>query len=212
MRSAFLIISLVCLTFAAKGQFGQDIIESFHNKPKFFFDLTGYTSFMKGDYATFSGIRTGLNFNNTMKVGVGISRLNSSVVTPIHISENNLDYTTNGALRLMYGEVIIEYLFYKDESWQISLPIGFGYGRMHYKYISRSVDALSRSPSYSIWLFHPEVAGEYKVLKWVGATASIGGLTSLNSVKEFNGSIASPTFSIGVKLFFDEIWNNLFKK
>jgi hypothetical protein len=212
MRSAFFLVYFVSITFFANAKFGQDIIESFSSKPRFFLDVTGYTSFMKGDQATFSGIRTGLNYNNTVKVGLGISRLNSSVVTPIQVFENNSDYTTNGALRLLYGEVIFEYVFYKEKSWQLSVPIGLGLGKMHYKYISRSDDALTRSPSYPVWLFHPELAAEYKVLKWVGATASFGCLTSLGSTKKFYGNLSTPTFSVGVKLYFDAIWDEVFNK
>jgi hypothetical protein len=204
-----LFISTVFLAFfsAAKAQFPEDIRASLREKPKFFFNLTGYTSFISGNWATFSGARFGLNYNNTIKLELGISNLRSSVVVPLQIQEGDLKYSTNGSLHFTYAEVCMQYIFYKDEAWEISLPVSIGAGSAHYNYISRSNAGLASSISYTAWVIQPAVAAQYTVLKWVGTNASLGYLASLHS-SPFN----SVTFSIGFSLFLDEIWKDAVQK
>src|SRR5437763_12385180 len=104
MRSVGIALILFIASFFAQAQFPDDIATSLHQKPKLFFNFTGYTSYIKEDWATFSGIRAGLNFNNTVKFGLGVSHLNSSVVTPIHITEDKMNYSVNASLHFTYAE------------------------------------------------------------------------------------------------------------
>jgi hypothetical protein len=212
MRCLLLALIFSASLSNAKAEFPQSVSESLHQKPKLFFSFTGYTSFIKGDWATFSGLRGGLNFNNTLKFGLGISHLNSSVVTPIHIKENNLDYSTNGSLKFIYGEASVEYIFYDQAPWQFSVPVSVGCGSAHYNYISRSNYELTNSSDYTLWILQPEANAQYTILKWIAANASLGYLSSLHAPAEIKGSISSVTFSIGFRLFLDEIWKSMRQK
>jgi hypothetical protein len=207
MRLTFLVFFSTWLLFAKAG-FPQSIGESLHTTPKLFSSFTGYTSFIKGDLATFSGIRGGLNFNNTLKFGIGISHLNSSVVTPIYIKENDLNYSTNGSLKFTYGEVSAEYVFYNQPPWQFSIPVSIGFGSAHYNYISRTNYKLTHSSNYSMWILQPEADAQYIILRWIAANSSLGYVTMLYAPDKTKGSINSVTFSVGFRLFLDEIWKS----
>jgi hypothetical protein len=212
MRSVCIAVSLIAFSFFAKAQFPQDIAESFSAKPQFFFDFTGYTSFIKKDWANFTGIRFGLNYNEKVKVGLGVSYLNSPVVTPIHITEEDVSYTTNGKLRFTYAEASLEYIFYNEAAWQFSLPLTIGGGRAHYKYISRSKEELANSRSYAAWIFLPEVTAQYTVLNVAAATGSLGYLGTLHAPAQLKKSFNSITFSVGFTLFLDQIWKSVSQK
>jgi hypothetical protein len=187
----------------------QSIGTSLEEKPKFFFNFTGYTSFIKGDWATFSGLRTGLNYNNTLKFGIGVSYLNSSVVSPIHIKENNISYSTNGSLKITYAEFSVEYIFYNKPPWQFSFPLSLGCGNAHFNYISRSNAELRQSSNYTLWLMQPEGDAQYTILKWIAVNSALGYLTSIHAPEHIEDSITSFTFSLGFRLFLDEIWKSV---
>jgi len=212
VRRIFILTALSAFCFSAKAEFPQDVHGAFSGKPKPFVSLTGYTSFIKGDWAAFSGIRGGVNFNNVFKFGAGISHLSSSVVKAIPVSENELSYTTNAALHFTYGEVSAEYIFYNEDEWQLSIPLVIGCGNAHYNYISHSTDVLTYSPNYTVWITEPEVAAQYTILKWLGAGASLGYLGTLHAPAAIRGSFNSFTFSAGFNLFVDEVWKSVFQK
>jgi hypothetical protein len=196
----------------ACAQFPRDICTSFKEKPQFFLDFTGYTSFIHGDWGIFSGMRAGLNYNQTVKVGLGFSYLNSSVVTPIHISENELNYTTNGLLRFTYAEATFEYIFYKTDDWQLSFPLTVGGGKAHYKYISRTNSEQARSPGYAAWIVEPAITAQYILLDCAGANASLGYRSTLAAGPEIKSNLNSVTFSLGFQLLLYEIYRMAFPK
>jgi hypothetical protein len=206
----FTALSVFCLS--ANAEFPQDVHGAFNGKPKPFVSLTGYTTFIKGDWAAFSGIRAGLNFNNTFKFGVGVSHLSSSVVTSIPVSENTLSYTTNASMHFTYGEVSAEYIFYNEGPWQLSIPLVIGCGNAHYNYISRTNSVLTQSSNYTVWITEPEIAAQYTIFKWLGAGASVGYLGTLHAPAAVKGSFNSFTFSAGFNLFVEEVWNSVMKK
>jgi hypothetical protein len=210
MRNLFLTVIIISLSFSARAQFPEEIPASFQHQPKFFLNLTGCTSFIHGDWATFSGIRVGLNFNNTTKLGIGFSHLNSSVVTPIKINENELTYTTNGSLRYTYAEASFEYTVYKSEEWEFSIPVVIGGGRAHYNYISRANPGLARSPNYTAWIIQPEASVQYTILNCAGANASLGYRSPLYASPEIRGNLNSVTFSVGFQLLLYELYKMSF--
>jgi hypothetical protein len=202
----FFAIVFFVFSINAKAEFPTRIQESISQKPKFFFDLTGYTSFIKSDWATFSGARAGLNYNDCIKFGLGVSHLNSSVVSHIHIKENDMDYFTNGSLKFTYGEAAIEYIFYNKPPWQFSIPVSIGYGKAHYNYISRTNNSLTHSGNYNIWILQPEGYAQYSIFNWIALNSSLGYLKSLHRPYQIEDGFNSITFSIGFNLFPAAIW------
>ena len=186
---------------------------SFRHKPKFFFNFIGYTSYISGDVATFSGIRLGLNYNKTVKIGIGLAGLNSPVVTAIDITEEGQTYTTNATLNYGYLEGYFEYIFYNKDRWQFSVPIAIGAGSAYYSYVSRTdtTKLIKLIPS-SIWTVEPSVAAQYTILRWLGAGASLGYRQTLYAQPKIDENFNSVTFSIGLRLFLDEIYKMIFKK
>jgi len=209
MRLLVIALILFAGSFAAQAQFPVYIQASLHEKPNLFVNFTGYTSFIKGDWAMFSGLRTGLNYNNTIKFGLGVSHLTSAVISPIHIMADELNYSTNASLHFTYGEASVEYVFYKNEQWEFSIPVAVGCGGAHYNYISRSKNGLTHSPNYTAWIAEPEVSAQFTIPKWIGANASLGYLGTLHASPALKGNFNSITFSAGFSLFLDEIWKSV---
>src|SRR5262245_32769060 len=89
-----------CLTFlsvSVKSQVLDTIKASLQKKPRFFITLASFNTIIDRQYANIGGLRMGLNYNQRIRFGIGFFNLaNNAVVTPIDISENGNNYTTNG--------------------------------------------------------------------------------------------------------------------
>lgn len=203
---------LSCLN--VHGQIADTIEYSLHQKPKFFITLASFNTFIDRQYANIGGIRMGLNYNQRIRFGVGIFSLaNNSVVSTIHIKEDNQDYFTNGKLYLSFASISAEYFFYNDYPWQCTVtPFQLGFGSAKYEYVKRPELVLTSMPSEFIILYQPEVSAQYSIFRWLGVGVTTGfRFTVLRSRKQTQ-NLSAPAFTVDIRLFVDEIYKALFKK
>jgi hypothetical protein len=186
---------------------------SLHQRPKFYFQLASFNSFVSSDFANFSGFRMGLNYNHRLRFGMGLLTLDgNAVVSAVTIEEGNIRYITNGQLRTTFLTFIGEYIFYTRYPWQFTvLPVQAGIGGAHYEYNSR-LDTNRRvsTPDEFLFILQPEVTGQYNIVRWIGVTASVGYRFTAYSSRELREDFNAPAFSAGVKIFIDEIYKSLF--
>jgi hypothetical protein len=83
-------------------------------------------------------------------------------------------------------------------------------GTARYEYIRRSDKHRVSTASETVIIFQPELVGQYSVFRWIGLGASFGYRKTLYSSKNIRENFNSPTFSIGLKLFMDEIFKMTF--
>jgi hypothetical protein len=202
------------LKVPVEAQVADTINYSLKQKPKFFITLASFNTFIDGQYANIGGVRTGLNYNQRIRFGVGFFNLtNNAVVTSINIKENDLDYYTNGQLYFHFVSVSTEYFFYNKYPWQCAvMPFHLGFGGAKYGYINRPDRIKSYTKSESVVLYQPEVSAQYSVFQWLGAGVSTGyRFTLIRSRKEVK-DLNAATFSFDIRLFLDEIYKLLFIK
>lgn len=200
---------LFCFTISSSfSQLTDTIAFSLKQKPRFYITLASFGTFIDGDFANFNGIRTGLNFNQRVKFGVGYFLLaNRAVVSEINVNENGNKYTTNGELHIHFFSVSAEYLFYKSESpWQFNIiPFQLGIGRSGYNYINRTDRRKVSTPSELIVLYQPEVSAQYTLMKWLGVGLTTGYRFTVLRSEKLTQHLNAPTFSIDVRIFVDEL-------
>lgn len=196
----------------AEAQILDTISYSLAQKPKLFLNFVPFNSYISRDIANFSGIRAGLNFNKRIKFGLGYFALtNSSVVSPVLIEDDGVAYETSGELNFHFFSVTTEYIFYQNQPWQLSfIPLQLGFGRAGYDYIRRSEFKRVATKRESILILHPDFAAQYSILEWLGLGATLGYRVSLNGSKIVQEDFNSPTFSLTLKVFVDELYKIAF--
>ena len=188
------------------------LLYSLQQKPKLFLNFVPINSYISGDIANFSGVRVGLNYNKRIKFGVGYFALtSSSVVSPVIIDDDGLAYQTSGELNFHFFSVTTEYIFYRKDPWQFSfIPLQFGLGRASYDYIRRSEERRVATKGETVFILHPDFNAQYSILNWLGLGASLGYRVSLNGSKNVREDFNSPTFSLTLKVFVDELYKMAF--
>jgi hypothetical protein len=210
MKRLAALLLLVLNGSVLHAQLFAEIGESFRKKPKFFFNFTQYNSFINRESANFSGVRAGLEFNKKARVAVGYSWLYSDIVDRISVSKNDVSYTTNGQLKFNYVNTSFEYEFYSDYPWHVSVPLVVGAGGAHYEYIDRFTRERVTTDNFPVVLFEPSVNATYNIIDWVGISGGLGYRVALNASKGLKKNFNSPIYVIQLKIFFDEIYKEMF--
>lgn len=213
MRFRKLILLIVSVLLFNSETLSAQLIDTINSslkqKPKFFITLASFGTFIDGDFANFNGIRTGLNFNQRVKFGVGYFALaNRAVVSEVSVSEvPNASYITNGELRIHFFTLSAEYLFYKNESpWQFNItPFQLGIGKSGYDYISRTTRTKAPTDREVILLYQPEISAQYTLMKWLGVGLTTGYRITLLRSDKLTQHLNAPTFAIDVRIFVDEL-------
>jgi hypothetical protein len=176
----------------------------------FFFNFTQYNSFINRQSANISGIKAGLEFNEKVRLGLGYGWLSSDIVDKIAIEKNDLSYQTNGQLKFYFINTSFEYEFYTNDSWHLSVPLVVGAGGAHYEYIDRLTRERTSTKNSAVVLFEPTVNAQYNIISWVGVSAGLGYRFAVNGAREYRKNFASPIYNIQLKIFFDEIYRDVF--
>lgn len=197
-----------------KAQLADTIVYSLQQKPKFFFMLASFNTFIDKQFANIGGVRMGLNYNQRVRFGVGFFNLtNNAVVTPLNIKENELNYVTNGQLYFSFVSISAEYFFFNKYPWQCTFtPFQMGFGRAKYGYISRPDRIKAYTPSETIILYQPEISAQYSVFKWLGAGVSTGYRFTLLRSRKTTQDLNASTFAIDIRIFLDQVYKLLVKK
>ncbi len=204
----FFICGSIFSATSSNAQILDTIQYSLSQRPKLFFNFVPFNSYISQNIATFSGIRVGLNYNKRVKFGLAYFGLtNSSVVSPITIEDDGPAYTTSGELNFHFFSITAEYIFYHKDPWQLSfIPFQLGFGRASYDYIRRSESKRVSTHPESVMILFPDFSAQYSILNWLGLGSSLGYRFSLNGSKNVREDFNSPTFSLTLKVFVDELY------
>jgi hypothetical protein len=196
----------------SSAQLSDTIRYSLEQKPKFFINLTTFNSTVSGDLVAFSGFRAGVNFNKRIKFGAGFYGMNTKVFSNITVTANNdAVYDTSAELKLGFFSLSAEYIYYHNYPWQFGfIPYQLSLGEGHYEYIPRGGTTRVETEKQTIVLYEPNFTGQYSIFRWIGIGASVGYRFRLYSSKELREDLSSPTFSIGLRLFVDELYKMAF--
>lgn len=213
LRKTIVVFIFISINQTAHAQLLDTIRESFHSKPKIFFQLDTYNSFVSNEPANTFGFRGGLEFNKRVRIGLGYYSLTSDIVKPKKIiGIFNNDTTLNAQLDMYFIPVSFEYIFYDKDPWQFSVPLNIGAGKSYFWYYRNAAGERGRIDEKTVVLMTVSVAGQYKIIKWLGVGAGLGFRQMLKDNSNINENFNSVIYSLGLRIFVDEIFKSVFPK
>ena len=181
-------------------------------KPQPFGKLDTRHSFIYNNRVKIIGIKAGLNYGNRLHFGIGYNQL----YFPSKKLNKQIYYTnTDGAqdsvmakLKLFYFSIHAEYIFHKNNRWQLSMPLQIGIGKTCYKY--RLENTKYKIGEHVNFVYEPAISIEYKVVKWLGIGADVGFRFMLTRNREINQKFNSPVYAFKLLIYYDEVFKTLF--
>lgn len=209
MRKIFLLFIFLLLQQIFKAQFMDTLTEVFKNKRSFDLRYESRISFFNNGLITINGIRLGIAFQRKLRIGGGFSWLDTDLKSTLNPTDKNY-------LKIAYLCYYLEFVFYKDKHWQLSVPIQLGTG-LKWDHDATKNYFTSNEKFNFLALYEPGISIQYKIFKWVGLGTDIAYRFTLINDKSILGNLNSPTFSFKIlfwpdQLFFDFFLNSRITK
>jgi hypothetical protein len=196
--------------FGISQSFEKDIRDALKKKPLLDLRLDSRHSFINQAGVSMFGIKAGVEFDQKLRFGIGFNILTTDLFTTIAFIDNGLIKTSNDARLTFYNfSPYVEYVFYKDDRWEISIPVQFGLGNSYYS-LKTNNGRINRNRHLTL-SYEPAITAQYKLLKYFGPGFGVGYRLMIVDNKAIKESFNSPVYIFRFKIFFGEIYNDLKK-
>lgn len=203
-------IITVLLLFTAhlcfSQNFEQHIKETLEVDPKLDIRINSRNSFITAQNVKVTALKIGFDHDNTLKYGLGFNILRSEVKNDIETSHG----LVNAQLRFYTFTPYIEYTFYRDERWELTIPVQIGFGGSYYRYAIN--DEVHKVKKGFVATYEPAIVVQYRVLKYFGPTFGIGYRLMVKNNRNIDENFTSPVYLIGLKIFIEDIYKDVFGK
>ncbi len=191
--------------------FEHDIKEALSKRPILDLRSDSRHSFINQSGVSIFGVKGGIEYNRKLRFGLGFNILATRLNSTIEYDYEGVIQSTNDA-RLVFYHVspYAEYVFYKKERWEISIPVQFGIGTSYYTYKTESGQRFSDNRKF-ILTYEPAITAQYKILKYFGPGFGVGYRLMIVDNDAIDESFNSPVYIFRFKVFFGEIYRDLKK-
>ncbi len=210
MKRSVLIFFLFAFCVTIKAQFLDTLHDVFNHKSSIDARFESRNSFIDNQIISISGLRLGVAFQRKMRVGGGVNWLKSDFHEDFYTqNESGKMDTITKHLKLVYLSYYVDFVFYKTKRWQLSVPIqagtGFSWWQQKKAYYMNSPEK-----KYFLFLYEPGITAQFKVLRWFGLGADVAYRFTLKNNKKIGEHLNSPTYSLKVLVWFDQLYYELF--
>lgn len=209
MPRLFLIMTCLC-SLRVSAQFLDTLHNVFNQRSHVDARLESRYGLINNTATMVRGVRLGIAFNRKLRLGGGLSWLNTNYFERrILIQENNEVIITDRYLKFAYLCFYADFVFHKTKRWQLSVPIQIGGGGAWYQ--DRAKYDLNAYPKYAIFLYEPGITVQFKIFRWLGLGSDFGCRMVLKD-KRITERISSPIISLKLMLWPDQLYYLLFPK
>jgi len=184
-------------------------------KPHVFGKLDTRNSFIYNSRIKIFGLKAGLSYGKRLFIGIGYNQIYPNAKATknfdkeiYYTNEVNTTDSVTAKLQLFYFSAQLEYIYYQNKHWRLSMPLQIGVGQTYYKY--ELVGKKHYTNRYTCLIYEPAVSVEYRFVKWIGVGADIGFRFMLTEKKELNQQFNSPTYAFKLLIYYNEIFKSLF--
>jgi hypothetical protein len=206
-----LVLIFLLLSFSFKAQTFDTLRELFNNGYSIDARLESRNSFINNQLISVNGVRLGLSFQRKLRLGAGLSWLNSDVKSTFY--QPNIfgrRDTLEQFLKFIYLAYYLDFVFYKTKRWQLSVPIQLGTGLSWFQ--NENTYNFSKNKRHFLLLYEPGITVQFKVFKWFGLGADVAYRFTMRNNKRTAEQLNSPTYSFKILFWFDQLFYDLFPK
>jgi hypothetical protein len=174
---------------------------------KFLAKVESRNSFVQTHHATFLGVRAGFEFKFPVRCGIGYYWMLTNLDSKFYQAGDFGQTDATAQPRMRYAIGYVDYSFYEEDDWTLSVPIQVGVGETFYR-----TESNNRFANGLIVPMEAGVAVDYLFTKWVGFGVGLGYRVMLLSNKKVKENFNSPYYQIRLNILFSEIFRGLKKK
>lgn len=158
-------------------------------------------SFVQTHYASFLGVRAGVEFKFPVRCGLGyywmLSNIESKFYKPSYFGQTD----SLACPKMRYAIGYVDFSFYEEDDWTLSVPVQIGIGETFYR-----TENNNRFANGLIVPMEFGVAVDYLFTRWVGFGVGLGYRVMLKGNKQVKENFNSPYYQIRLNIGFTEIF------
>ena len=183
--------------------FEQELKDAVKTTPKFEFRMDSRHSFINQRGVKTAGVKIGLQFAEKLSFGIGYNQLWSPLSTTIF--QNGLE--TKVDLGFHNVSPYVEYVFFRDNKWELSIPVQIGLGSSYYSN-SSGVGAEKLRKEF-VMSYEPAITFQYRLFKYFGAGFGIGYRFMFVPNDQLKEKFTSPVYIFKTRIYFQDILRDL---
>ena len=193
----------ICVSNISGQSFEQELKEAIKTSPRFEFRMDSRHSFINQRGVKTAGFKLGVQFAEKLSFGLGYNQLWSPLSNTISYDSRSVD------VELGFWNIspYVEYVFFRDKRWELSIPVQAGLGRSFYKNESELGDPIIRSEF--VISYEPAITFQYRILKYFGAGFGVGYRFMVVSNGQLEEQFTSPVYIFKTRIYFQDILKDL---
>jgi len=175
-----------------------------NGKIKFLAKIETRNTFFQTHHVTMLGIRAGFEFKFPVRCGIGYYWTLTKIDSKLYKASDYGLTDPKAQPRMRYAFGYVDYSFYKEDDWTLSVPVQIGFGETYYK-----SNESNRFANDLIIPMEAGVAVDYLFTEWVGFGVGLGYRVLLKGNKQVKENFNSPYYQIRLNILFTEIFRGL---
>jgi hypothetical protein len=203
-RISLILVLLFC--FQAKAQFLDSLNIVFKSKSIIDARLESRYSFIRNTLISVTGVRLGVAYKRKLRIGGGISWLKTNRDYSFYSKNSNGELIeTKKYLKFAYLCYYIDFVYYRTKRWQLSVPIQAGTGLAWFQK-EKAYSLNNGDRKNFILLYEPGITVQFKAFRYLGVGGDAAFRFLLNRSKKIGEQLNSPTLSIKVLFWPDQLF------
>ncbi len=210
MRIRFVLLFLI-FTSVSDAQIFDSIRVSLSKKPAIRGGLYSRYTFIDGFQKPIIGLKVGLSYNNLIRFYFGGAYLKYPYHAHIPIASGSSVIRMPSEIRFWYLFEFTEFVFYKTQKWEFSVPLQLGSGAVKVSYVDNSIQYHQKARP--LFLYEPAISFHYKVFYWVGLGSDVGyRFMWVKDRKDIGIKFNSPVYTFRCIIFWGALYKKMHKK
>ena len=202
-RVLFFVLNIFISLFTNAQNFEQELKNIVAVKPKLDIRFDSRHGFINQTGVKVFGFKAGVQHDNKLSYGIGYNQLFSP------IKRTRIRNDTEQYLELAFYNFspYIEYVFYRDDKWELSIPVQIGFGSSYYKL--STISGIEKINQKFVISYEPAITFQYRFLRYFGAGLGVGYRLMLKPNRELEEKFTSPVYIFKTKIYFGDIWEDI---
>ncbi|MFB1023328.1 MAG: hypothetical protein QMC40_11295 [Vicingaceae bacterium] len=199
----FFCLVLIFVSNTKAQSFEEELKTAITKKPKLELRMDSRHSFINQTGVKTVGVKLGVQFEEKLSFGIGYNELWSP------LSRIITDQGIERRVRLAFYNVspYVEYVFFRNDKWELSIPVQFGFGSSFYK--NSGNQGAGQLKKEFVISYEPAITFQYRFLKYFGAGFGIGYRLMIIPNQQLEEKFTSPVFIFKTGIYFQDVFRDL---
>lgn len=203
------ILSFVLITTASRSQFLDSLHLVFNSKSMIDARIESRYSFIRNELVSVAGIRIGVAYKRKLRIGGGVSWMRSNRDEKFY-EKNALgeEVSVTKHLKFAYLCYYIDFVYYRTQRWQLSVPIQVGTGMAWFQKETYYHQHITDKKHFLL-LYEPGITAQFKIFKYFGLGTDVAFRFVLRTQKKIGEQLNSPTLSFKILFWPDQLFYSI---